>query len=410
MLELLICSILTILPDYLFRRYRQGLRIGTDINLFTLWYVLRYGITGCLILTVSLITVIFYHHPKSDNVTSFFRTISILPEGRGRVTEVLVGNDSVVQAGDVIFKMDSATQEAQLVSAQSKLLEIEASKAVAEANIKVAEGGVLQAENALLQTQEELKLQEDLLARGSNAVSPREVERLQIRVQEREGGVAAAEANLLAAQAVLNTQIPAQLDSAQASVDQAQVALNKMTVIASVSGVVKQFALQPGDLVSPIGRVAGILVPTDLSNSTMNAGFDQLAKPLLVEGMAVEVSCLSRPFTVFPMKITAVTEYIAAGQFRPSDQLIDIQQRAQPGTVGVTLEPMFEGTRYEVPAGSKCFAAAYTDNHHKLEDPNIGTLQKIGLHVIDTTAILPAAGLRLKALIGPVQQLVLHGH
>jgi hypothetical protein len=33
MLELLICSMLTILPDYLFRRYRQGRRIGHEITL-----------------------------------------------------------------------------------------------------------------------------------------------------------------------------------------------------------------------------------------------------------------------------------------------------------------------------------------------------------------------------------------
>jgi hypothetical protein len=31
MLELLLCSALTILPDYLYRRYRQGKRIGLHV-------------------------------------------------------------------------------------------------------------------------------------------------------------------------------------------------------------------------------------------------------------------------------------------------------------------------------------------------------------------------------------------
>ena len=54
MLELILCSMLTILPDYLFRRYVQGKRFGHEITLFTVWYELRWGITLCLLLTVTL--------------------------------------------------------------------------------------------------------------------------------------------------------------------------------------------------------------------------------------------------------------------------------------------------------------------------------------------------------------------
>jgi hypothetical protein len=97
MLELMLCSMLTLLPDYLFRRYAQGRRIGHEITIFSVWYELRYGITLCLILTVLLITVVLYNHPASSNVTSLFRTISIFPEIGGRVTEVYVGyNDKVI--------------------------------------------------------------------------------------------------------------------------------------------------------------------------------------------------------------------------------------------------------------------------------------------------------------------------
>jgi len=41
MFELMLCSIFTILPDYLIRRYRQGKRIGKEITLFSVWYELR---------------------------------------------------------------------------------------------------------------------------------------------------------------------------------------------------------------------------------------------------------------------------------------------------------------------------------------------------------------------------------
>ena len=65
MLELLFCSLLTIVPDYLYRRYVQGKRLGKEITFYSVWFELRWGITGCLILTVTLITVIFYNHPST---------------------------------------------------------------------------------------------------------------------------------------------------------------------------------------------------------------------------------------------------------------------------------------------------------------------------------------------------------
>ena len=80
MLELVLCSLFTIVPDYLYRRYVQGKRIGHEITLYSVWFELRWGLTACLMLTVLLITIIFYHHPSTTSVTAFFRTIPILPE------------------------------------------------------------------------------------------------------------------------------------------------------------------------------------------------------------------------------------------------------------------------------------------------------------------------------------------
>src|SRR5882762_9518749 len=107
MLELMLCSMLTLVPDFLIRRFVQGKRFGSEITLFSVWYELRWGITLCLLLTVLLITVVLYNHPASTSVTSLFRTISILPETGGRVSEVYVGYNEKVKKGDRLFKMDS---------------------------------------------------------------------------------------------------------------------------------------------------------------------------------------------------------------------------------------------------------------------------------------------------------------
>ena len=65
MLELLICAMFTVLPDYLFRRYRQGKRFGHEITLYSVWFELRWGLVTCLMLTVSLITAVFFFHPAT---------------------------------------------------------------------------------------------------------------------------------------------------------------------------------------------------------------------------------------------------------------------------------------------------------------------------------------------------------
>src|SRR5215207_2611606 len=131
MLELLLCSLLTILPDYLYRRYAQGKRIGQEITLYSVWFELRWGITACLMLTVLLITIIFYHHPSTTSASPFFRTVPILPESSGRVSEIYVKWRDKVEKGAPILKLDSTKQEADLEVAKRRVAEVEATMVMA---------------------------------------------------------------------------------------------------------------------------------------------------------------------------------------------------------------------------------------------------------------------------------------
>src|SRR3954468_18198093 len=112
MLELLVCSLLTIFPDYLYRRYAQGKRIGHEITLYSVWFELRWGIVGCVMLAVGLITTIFYFHPSTTSVTSYFRTVPITSEAVGRVAEVYAKLGDEVAQGAPIFKLDDSRQRA----------------------------------------------------------------------------------------------------------------------------------------------------------------------------------------------------------------------------------------------------------------------------------------------------------
>jgi len=65
MFELMICSLLTILPRLsLPTAMPQNKRFGQEITfLFGSGTSSDWGIVGCLMLTISLITMIFYFHP-----------------------------------------------------------------------------------------------------------------------------------------------------------------------------------------------------------------------------------------------------------------------------------------------------------------------------------------------------------
>ncbi len=135
--------------------------------------------------------------------------------------------------------------------------------------------------------------------------------------------------------------LPAQKASAEAALAQAQVELDKTLVRAGVAGTVQQFTLRPGDVVNTMicpGRHtrahgAGKRHSDCGIRANRSAGYET--------GMIAEATCVGKPFTIIPLVVTEVQDVIAAGQLRPTDQLIDVQQMAQPGTLTVFLQPLY---------------------------------------------------------------------
>ncbi|MEF3128392.1 HlyD family secretion protein [Rhizobium leguminosarum] len=408
MFELLLCSMLTILPDYLFRRYGQGKRIGRDITLYTVWYELRWGITACLLLTVSLITMIFYFHPSAQTATAIFRTVTIMPEATGRVEEVFIGLNQKVEAGSPLFRLDNSEQQAALETARRRVAEVEAGIKVAQTELIGVDGQIKEAQGAYQTAVDEYEMKAQLLT--NNAVARREVERLATTIDGRKGALDATVAKKLTLETQIAVQLPAQRASAEAALAQAQVELDKTIVRAGVAGTVQQFTLRRGDVVNAMLRPAGILVPEGAGQSTLIAGFGQIEAQVMKKGMIAEATCIGKPFTIIPMVVTDVQEVIAAGQLRATDQLIDVQQTAQPGTLTVFLQPLYPGGLNGVPPGSSCIANAYTNNHDALADPNIGKVRWFALHMVDAVGLVHAMILRIQALLLPVQTLVLSGH
>ena len=148
----------------------------------------------------------------------------------------------------------------------------------------------------------------------------------------------------------------------------------------------------------------------DVKSIDLHYGAAQALRGVSLQAKIGEVTCVAKPFAVIPMVVTQVQDVIAAGQLRPTDQLVDVQQMAQPGTLTVYMEPLYPGQLAGLPPGSSCIANAYTNNHDALESPDLGTLRWLFLHVVDTVGLVHAMILRIQALLLPVQTLVFSGH
>jgi multidrug resistance efflux pump len=410
MLELLLCSMVTILPDYLFRRYAQGKRIGREITLYSMWYELRWGITACLLLTVTLITTIFYFHPATKYAATYFRTVPIMPEGSGRVEEVYVGIRDRVEAGEKLFRLDSSVEEAAIETARRRIAEVEASTEVTRTELAAADGQIYEAENALQQAKDEYDTKAEIRRRNPGAVAVREVEKLALLVEQRQGSLDAAHANKKTTEAEIAVRLPAEKARAQAELEQAEAELAKTVIYAGVDGMVEQFTLRRGDIVNPFMRPAGILIPAEAGRRAIVAGFGQIEAQVIRPGLIGEAACIAKPITILPLVVTEVQDAIAAGQIRPSDQLIDPMQTGGPGTLTVFLEPLYAGVLEGLPPGASCIVNVYTSNHDRLTEEGVGTGEYLLLHAIDAVGIVHALILRIQAILLPVQTLVLGGH
>ena len=281
---------------------------------------------------------------------------------------------------------------------------------MAQSDVLKTEGQIQEAKSAYQQTLDELETKQELQRRNSGNVAFRDIEKLEVALEGRKGAIAAATAAKQQAEERIATLLPAQKASAEAALAQAEVELQKTVIRAGVDGRVEQFALRPGDMVNPMMRPAGVLIPSGAGQRVLQAGFGQIEAQVMKVGMIAEVTCASKPWTIIPMVVTDVQDYVAAGQFRGGEQLIDVQQVTKPGTLLVSLEPLYKGGLEGVTAGSSCIANAYSNNHDTIASKETGFFKRAALHVVDALALVHALILRLQALVFPFQTLVFGGH
>ena len=204
--------------------------------------------------------------------------------------------------------------------------------------------------------------------------------------------------------------LPAEKAGAEAELSQAEVELAKTIIRAGVAGRVEQFALRVGDIVNPLMRPAGVLIPE-------GAGRRSLGRLRADRGSGHEDRHGGRGY----LRIEALGRHSDGGHRCPGLHCrwpVPRRRTADRRTAGratgdhpVLLEPLYAGGLEGVIPGSSCIVNAYSSNHELLaSSPDMSTTKRLVLHGVDAVGLVHALLLRIQALVLPIQTLVFSGH
>jgi RND family efflux transporter MFP subunit len=226
-------------------------------------------------------------------------SVQIVPEVAGEVLDVPVVANTPLKAGDVLFRIDPTTYQAQV--------------AAIEAQLKFAQ----------LRLGQYTQLQRADSGRAFD-------------VQQRESEV---------------DQLEAQLDGAKWN-------LEKTTVRAPADGYVTNLALRKGARVTAQSPVMAFI---DTSATIFAVAIPQINARYVETGQPVEVTFKILPGTVYTGRVEAVLQAIASGQTQASGLAVaPTEVETAPFIVRIKLDD--ENVARRLPAGSTGLAAIFTDH------------------------------------------------
>lgn len=381
MFELLLTSFPVIFRYFQLKRRGEAMTVWNMRAAVFLWAILAFF----------LFILIFYFHPKSYSGLVPFRTVSVVAQTSGPVIELPIRNGQRVSEGDLLFRIEDHTQKAALSQAEAGLGAVSAAEAKSADALKVAEASVQESTAALKKLQVDLENAQTLFEKKVGTQDA--VRKLEATVAVAEAELSAAESRVASARTDISQTIPAQRATAQAAVEAARVALDKTEVRSFTDGVITQLVMSEGSPASQLILSPAMIIipdrPKDLP-IRITAGFSQVARASIYEGMPAEIACdsninLSFRNAVLPAKVAFIQPAVAAGQIVPGGQLLEPNLRMARGSMVVFFELEHHEHQKIMLDGSGCLVQTYTNN-----------IDGISGHIIAATGVIKAVGLRLK--------------
>jgi multidrug resistance efflux pump len=350
-------------------------------------FTLLTAALGGLAIVGGLVLGMNYNHPFSSQARFYFNTTPIVPGVSGVVTEVPVQSDTVLKAGDILFRIDPEpfenavkAKEAALADALQTTHQL---RATADAAQKKLESALADRDGA----RDVFERSKKLLETGAIAQVQFERAKNTFNAAEATAQSAKSEADraLLEAEAVVkgvNTDV-ARL---QAELDTAKFNLEQTVVRAPTDGTVQQNFLRPGMFAASM-PLRPVMIFLHNEKPKFVAAFLQNSAQRIEEGSEAEFILPSVPGRFFKGKVDAVGAFIAQGQLQPTGNLVDPEQIKGEGRILVRIDPEDDLSKYLIVPGSTAQVAIYTHHMHHL-----GIMRKVLLRMKSWTNYLFSDG------------------
>ncbi len=360
-MELLLILIYTALCVAIFKIFR------IPVNKWSL----STATLGGIFLIGIILLVMNYNHPFSANARIYFATTPIIPDVKGRVVEVPVKNNELLEKGEILFRIDPSAYKFEVAQRRAALAEAEQNVT----QLKFAYDNALAAANAATAERDRAKKAFDRVNEGNEGARKRgsiepfsiaEVENKRGVYLSAEGAMQAALARAEQARVIHQSQIDGVHTSVarlRADLRDAEYNLELTTVRAPGPGFVTQLALRPGMyVVAAPFRPVMVFVHHD--DQVLAAGFQQNALQRVRPGDEAEVAFDAVPGRVFKGKVARVLDAIATGQLQAAGTLQDMGDRPPGGRAVAVIELDEDKSAYNIPGGAAAQVAVYTEHAH----------------------------------------------
>ncbi len=334
------------------------------------WSLSTAALGGIFLIGIILL-VMNYNHPFSANARIYFATTPIIPDVKGRVVEVPVKNNELLEKGEVLFRIDPSAYKFEVAQRRAALAEAEQNVT----QLKFAYDNALAAANAATAERDRAKKAFDRVNEGNEGARKRgsiepfsiaEVENKRGVYLSAEGAMQAALARAEQARVIHQSQIDGVHTSVarlRADLRDAEYNLELTTVRAPGPGFVTQLALRPGMyVVAAPFRPVMVFVHHD--DQVLAAGFQQNALQRVRPGDEAEVAFDAVPGRVFKGKVARVLDAIATGQLQAAGTLQDMGDRPPGGRAVAVIELDEDKSAYNIPGGAAAQVALYTEHAH----------------------------------------------
>ncbi|NVK40504.1 MAG: HlyD family secretion protein [Oceanospirillaceae bacterium] len=287
---------------------RGGQLIGLIIIASLVWYLLADRFT-----------------PYTDQARVQGYVVGVAPKVSGIVTQVWIGNNQRVKAGQKLFEIDPSQYQIALNKARSDLENARNQVQAGNAAVDAARANLRAATANRLKAEQDFERLTRLRRQDPGTISIRRLEVAQATLEQASAQVQAAEADIqraIEAKGGDTDELNAILNTAQTAVDKAELDLADTIVTAETDGMVT-------DLRADVGVFAGagkpVMTMIAFNDVWISAEFTENNLGHLAAGSPVEILFDSMPGEVFAGSIRSIGVGVSAGQAPPAGTLPTVQ-------------------------------------------------------------------------------------